>query len=87
MSFNFNPVGNEFNQPTIQQSSKVGDGGAGNTGYFQQEQQDEEQQERDRDEFDKSIFNEDDDDSFLQESDSDLAKKIFDKLKKLFGNK
>ena len=37
MSFNFNPVGNGFNQPTIQQSSKVGDGGAGNTGYFQQE--------------------------------------------------
>ena len=87
MSFNFNSVGNNFNQPTIQQSSKVGDGGAGNTGYFQQEQQDEEQQERDRDEFDKSIFNEYDDDSFCQESDSDLAKKIFNKLKKLFGNK
>ena len=66
MSFNFNPVGNEFNQPIIKQSSSVGD---------------------DSGEFHKSIFNEDDDDSFLQESDSDLAKKIFDKFKKLFGNK
>lgn len=87
MSFNFNPVGNEFNQPIIKQSSSVGDGSGGNTGYFQQEQQEEDEQEQERDEFDKSIFNEDDDDSFLQESDSDLAKKIFDKFKKLFGNK
>ena len=86
MSFNFNSVGNEFNQPMVQQSSKVGDGSGGNTGYFQQQQK-EEEQEKDRDEFDKSIFNEDDDDSFLQESDSDLAKKIFDKFKKLFGSK
>lgn len=87
MSFNFNPVGNEFNQPVIQQSSKVGDGSGGNTGYFQQQQKEEEEQEKDRDEFDKSIFNENDDDSFLEESDDALAKKIFEKFKKLFGNK
>ena len=51
------------------------------------DEQEEDEQEQEKDEFDKSIFNEDDDDSFLQESDSDLAKKIFDKFKKLFGNK
>ena len=87
MSFNFNPVGNEFKQPIIKQASSVGDGSGGNTGYFQQEQQEEDEQEQERDEFDKSIFNEDDDDSFFFFFYSDLAKKIFDKFKKLFGNK
>lgn len=87
MSFNFNSVNNNFNQPPIQNSQAVGDGGAGNTGYFQQEQENEDEKDREKDEMDKSIFAEDDDDSFLQESDTDLAKKIFAKFKKLFGNK
>lgn len=87
MSFNFNSV-NNFNQPSIQQTQKTSDGGAGNTGYFQQgEQEEEEKDERDQEEFDKSIFDENDDDSFLQSSDTDLAKIIFNKFKKLFGKK
>ena len=87
MSFNFNPVSNEFNQPIIKQSSSVGDGSGGNTTDTSIPMEYKDEQEQERDEFNKSIFNEDDDDSFLQESDSDLAKKIFDKFKKLFGNK
>ena len=86
MSFNFNSV-NNFNQPVIKQPSKTSDGSGGNTGYFQQGEKDEEENERDQDEFDKSIFDENDDDSFIQKNDSDLAKIIFNKIKKLFGQK
>ena len=86
MSFNFNSVNNNFNQPAIQQPQKTGDGSGGNTGYFQQGEQDEEDDERDQDEFDKSIFDGQDDDSFIQKRDVDLAI-IFNRIKKLFGQK
>lgn len=86
MGFNFNSV-NNFNQPVIKQPSKTSDGSGGNTGYFQQGKQDKEENERDQDEFDKSIFDGQDDDSFIQEKDTDIAKLIFNKIKKLFGKK
>lgn len=87
MSFNFNSV-NNFNQPVIKQPSKTSDGSGGNTGYFQQGQGDEDQdQDQDQDKFEKSIFDGNDDDSFIQKRDTDLAKIIFNKIKKLFGKK
>jgi len=87
MSFNFNSINNNFNQPAIQQPQKTGDGSGGNTGYFQQGEKNEEDEERDNDEFDKSIFDDKDEETFLQKNDSDLAKFIFNKFKKLFGQK
>ena len=86
MGFNFNSVNNNFNQPSIQQPQKTGDWSGGNTGYFQQEER-EEEDERDQEEFDKSIFDDKDEEAFLQKNDSDLAKIIFNKFKKLFGGK
>ena len=50
MSFNLNPLNN--NTPNIR-TSKSQDGGAGNTGYFQQQKEKQEKQERD-----KSVFGE-----------------------------
>ena len=86
MGFNFN-VNNNFNQPMIQQPQKTGDGSGGNTGYFQQGEKDEEEKERDQDEFDKSIFDGNEDEKFVQKNDTFLAKIIFNKIKKLFGQK
>ena len=50
MSFNLNPINN--NQPSIR-TSKTQDGGAGNTGYFQQGNKKEDSKEKE-----KSIFGE-----------------------------
>lgn len=86
MGYNFN-VNNNFNQPIIQQPQKTGDGSGGNTGYFQQGEKDEEENERDQDEFDKSIFDGNKDENFVQKNDIDLAKIIFNKIKKMFGQK
>ncbi len=86
MSFNYN-VNNNFNQPVIKQPQKTSDGSGGNTGYFQQGEKDEEEKDQDHDEFDKSIFDEEDVDSIIQKNDTDLAKIIFNKIKKLFGKK
>ena len=87
MSLNFGPMNNNINnQPVIKQSQKSQDGGAGNTGYFEQGHK-EKDDEKDKDSFDKSIFDEDAPDEDFLEEDNDLAKKIFDVFKKLFGSK
>lgn len=87
MSLNFGPLNNNIsNQPVIKQSQKSQDGGAGNTGYFEQGQK-EKDDDKDKDIFDKSIFDETAPDEDFLEEESDLAKKIMGVFKKLFGNK
>lgn len=49
---------NNFNKPVIKESQSIHDGGAGNLGYFEQN---EEKKKKDRD---KSIFGENVEDSF-----------------------
>lgn len=51
MSFNLNPLNN--NTPSIR-TSKTQDGGAGNTGYFQQQQEKKEKEERNKNLFGES---------------------------------
>lgn len=86
MSFNLGPINNINNQPVIKQSQKSQDGGAGNTGYFEQEKK-EKDDEKDQDIFDKSIFDEESLDEDFLKDDNDFVKKIVDVFKKLFGKK
>ncbi len=77
MSFDFNPIGNNFS--SIQASSKTTEGGAGNTGYFKREEEEEEKTLS----FKKDYPN----DSFEHIELEDIEEKeegFFDFLKKLY---
>lgn len=81
MSFNLNPLNN--NTPQIR-TSHTQDGGAGNTGYFQQKHKDEKQ------ERDKSVFGESKDSFTLSDaknldySDTPFLLKVVEYFKSLF---
>ncbi|MBR2525831.1 hypothetical protein IKE67_05140 [bacterium] len=63
MSFDVNPLNN--NVPHQIRTSKSQDGGAGNTGYFQQRKK---QEDEDENSMNRSLFNEKDDTFTLEDA-------------------
>lgn len=84
MSFDVNPLNN--NIPQLK-ASKTQDGGAGNTGYFEQKKK-----EKEEEEFNKSLFKKKED-TFTLEDAKDIAyveptflMKIVEAIKAIFKN-